>query len=67
MEVASVILFCVFYLYASEVPKVYRYSCFYWLPVAVVLISFSLQKGILSRILSNRFLVIGGEISYIFI
>ena len=66
MEVASVILFCVFYLYASEVPKVYRYSCFYWLPVAVVLISFSLQKGILSRILSNRFLVIGGEISYSF-
>lgn len=64
MEIASVILFLTFYLCASYIPKVYRYSCFYWLPVAAVLISFSLQKGILSRILSHRFLVVGGEISY---
>ena len=61
MEIGAVILFLTC---ASEIPKVYRYSCFYWLPVAVVLISFSLQKGILSRILSHRFLVVGGEISY---
>ena len=64
MEIASVILFLTFYWCASYIPKVYRYSCFYWLPVAAVLISFSLQKGILSRILSHRFLVAGGEISY---
>ena len=64
MEIGAVILFLTFYMCASEIPKVYRYSCFYWLPVAVVLISFSLQKGILSRILSHRFLVVGGEISY---
>ena len=65
-EVSSIILFLIFYLYAADIPKVYRYSCYYWLPVAVILISFSLQKGIFSRILSNRFLVIGGEISYSF-
>lgn len=64
MEIGAVTLFLTFYMCASEIPKVYRYSCFYWLPVAVVLISFSLQKGILSRILSHRFLVVGGEISY---
>ena len=64
MEIGAVIIFLTFYMCASEIPKVYRYSCFYWLPVAVVLISFSLQKGILSRILSHRFLVVGGEISY---
>ena len=64
MEIGAVIFFLTFYMCASEIPKVYRYSCFYWLPVAVVLISFSLQKGILSRILSHRFLVVGGEISY---
>ena len=64
MEIGAVILFLTFYMCASEIPKVYRYSCFYWLPGAVVLISFSLQKGILSRILSHRFLVVGGEISY---
>lgn len=66
IEISSIILFLIFYLYASDIPKVYRYSCYYWLPVAVILISFSLQKGIFSRILSNRFLVIGGEISYSF-
>lgn len=65
-EVVSVILFLAFYFYAAEVPKVYRYSCYYWLPVALVLVSFALQKGILSRILSNCLLAIGGEISYSF-
>ena len=66
MEMASLLLFLAFYFYASEVPKVYRYSCYYWLPVSMVLISFSLQKGFLSRILSHRLLVLGGEISYSF-
>lgn len=66
IEITSIILFLAFYFYALEIPKVYRYSCYYWLPIAVVLISFSLQKGILSRILSNRLLIIGGEMSYSF-
>lgn len=66
IEIASIVLFLAFYLYAAEIPKVYRYSCYYWLPVAFLLISFSLQKGIVSRLLSNRILVIGGEISYSF-
>lgn len=66
LEIASVLLFLVFYFYAPEIPKVYRYSCYYWLPVAAVLTSFSLQKGVLSRWLSNRYLITGGEISYSF-
>lgn len=66
MEFLSVIVFMSFYLYAEEIPKVYRYSCYYWLPVAMVLISFALQKGILSRLLNNRFMITGGEISYSF-
>lgn len=66
IEIASIALFLSFYLYAAEIPKVYRYSCYYWLPIAFILISFSLQKGIVSRLLSNRLLVIGGEISYSF-
>lgn len=54
IEIASIALFLAFYLYTAEIPKVYRYSCYYWLPVAFLLISFSLQKGIVSRLLSNR-------------
>ena len=66
MEIFSVAVFLAFYLYAGEIPKVYRYSCYYWLPVAMVTVSFSLQKWFISRALSNRLLVTGGEISYSF-
>lgn len=66
IEIVSIALFLSFYLYAAEIPKVYRYSCYYWIPIAFILISFSLQKGMVSRLLSNRLLVIGGEISYSF-
>lgn len=66
IEIAAITLFLAFYIYADEIPKVYRYSCYYWLPIAAVLIPFSLQKGFVSRILSNRILIIGGEISYSF-
>ena len=45
IEIASIALFLSFYLYAAEIPKVYRYSCYYWIPIAFILISFSLQKG----------------------
>lgn len=64
IEILSIVLFFCFYFYAVEVPKVYRYSCYYWLPVSMILLSFSLQKGIVSRVLSNRILIKGGEISY---
>lgn len=66
MEIGAVALFLAFYLYASDIPKVYRYSCYYWLPVAAIIMSFSLQRGVVSRLLSNRLLVTGGEISYSF-
>lgn len=64
LEVAAVVLFLGFYLYAADVPKVYRYSCYYWMPVAAVVLVFALQRGVLSRLLSHRWLVTGGEVSY---
>ena len=67
LEVGAVCLFLLFYLAsAGLVPGVYRYSCYYWIPISLVLLIFSLQKGFLSRILSNKYLVIGGDISYSF-
>lgn len=49
----------------AYIPKA-DYSCYYWLPVAMVIISFALQKGIFSRLLNNCLMVTGGEISYSF-
>lgn len=66
MEIGAVVTFLLFYMSASEIPKVYRYSCYYWLPVAMVILSFALQRGILSKWLNNRLMVTGGEISYSF-
>lgn len=66
LEVCSVVLFLVFYIYAADIPKVYRYSIYYWLPVSGLLLVFAFQKGLLSKLLSARFLIVGGEISYSF-
>lgn len=64
IEALSLLLFAVFYIYAEEIPKTYRYSFYYWLPVAAVIISFSLEKGIFSMFLRSKIFIIGGEISY---
>lgn len=65
LEVGAVCVFLLFYLFSEDaVPKVFRYSCYYWVPISFVLLIFSLQKGVISRILSNKYLVIGGDISY---
>lgn len=64
LEAGAVALFLLFYLCAAGVPQVYRYSCYYWLPVAAVISVFALNRGGLSRALSGRFMVLCGEISY---
>lgn len=67
LEVGALSIFLLFYVVSEDlVPKVYRYSCYYWIPVSLVLLIFSLQKGFISHILSNKYLVIGGQISYSF-
>ena len=64
LEIASVLLFVLFYIYGEDIPQVYKYNIYYWLPISAIVLSFSLQKGILSGILSRKVFIIGGEISY---
>ena len=66
LEAGALALFLLFFICAADIPKVYRYSCYYWLPVSLIILIFALQQGGISRLLSNRFLIIGGEISYSF-
>lgn len=67
LEMGAVCVFLLFYLFSEDVvSKVFRYSCYYWIPISFVLLIFSLQKGFISHILSNKYLVIGGDISYSF-
>lgn len=64
IEVISLSLLAAFYLLAPHIGQVYRYSCYYWFPIAGIIFVFSLQQGYLSRLLSHRWLVLGGEISF---
>jgi len=65
-ESCAVILFVLFYMAAINnwIPQVYRYSCFYWLPVSLLLFVFAQQKGFLSGLLSNRMLIQLGKVSF---
>lgn len=64
LEFSAVLLFVLFFLFHNSVPQVYRYSCYYWLPISSIILIFSFQKGFFSRLFSNKHLVYLGEISY---
>jgi len=64
LPLGSVGLFFLFSVFHNSVPEVFRYSCYYWLPIGFILLVFSFQGGFLSRILSSPTLVLAGEISY---
>jgi peptidoglycan/LPS O-acetylase OafA/YrhL len=65
-EVAAIGLFVLFFAFHSSVPQGYRYSCYYWIPVMLVIYVFAQQGGYLSKLLSNKILVLAGEISFSF-
>jgi peptidoglycan/LPS O-acetylase OafA/YrhL len=64
LEAGTLALFAIFYIYAEDVPRIYRYNIYYWLPIAAIIVTFALQKGFLSTILSQKVFIIGGEISF---
>jgi len=63
-ELSSIGLFILFFVFHYEIPVGYRYSCYYWIPMALLVFVFSFQSGFVSKILSNRVLVYLGEISF---
>jgi len=66
IEIASVIVFILFYAFYKDVEKSYRWSIYYWIPMSLIVYVFSFQKGFLSKILSNKKLIWLGEISFCF-
>lgn len=66
LEIFAVIIFATFYATAYFIPQVYRHSFWYWLPVGLLISVFYFQSGYISKILSNKFLVWLGEISFAF-
>lgn len=66
IESLVIILFIIFFLPHKMIERAYRYATYYWIPMSLFVLVFSLQKGWISKLLSHRFLVYLGEISFAF-
>ncbi|SHN31974.1 acyltransferase [Chitinophaga sp. CF418] len=63
-ELFAISLFLGFFMLHKYVPQGFRHSCYYWLPMTVVILTFAYARGAISDVLSNKWLVLGGEISF---
>ncbi len=63
-EIGSILLLSLFVVLHNYIPQGYRYSCYYWTPMILLIYTFSYSKGAISNILSNKILVFLGEISF---
>jgi peptidoglycan/LPS O-acetylase OafA/YrhL len=65
-EVVAIASFVAVFHFHNSIPVIYRFSCYYWLPMALVILVFSYQNGVLSKAISNRVCILLGEISFSF-
>jgi peptidoglycan/LPS O-acetylase OafA/YrhL len=66
MELLAFGVFGVVFYYHNDVPMGYRFSWYYWVPMAMIIYSFAHQNGYLSAVFSTRAWVWLGEISFSF-
>jgi peptidoglycan/LPS O-acetylase OafA/YrhL len=63
----SILFFMIFF--SSEIPQVYRYASYYWLPMCILIMVFSYFNncdGVISKLLSYKFIIKLGEASFCF-
>lgn len=65
-EILAIVILAIFFYFHRSLPISYRFSIYYWIPILVVLFTFSKSSGILSKILANKFWVYLGEASFSF-
>ena len=71
IEIAAILLFVLFFVFHDDINISYRYSIYYWLPMAAIILVFALshvakEKSIITRFLSSKYMVLAGEISFSF-
>ena len=64
LEFIAIGLFVLFFSFRESVTETYLYSSYYWIPMLGIILIFAFQNGFLSRILSHRFAIWLGEISF---
>ncbi|KAF1021684.1 MAG: hypothetical protein GAK29_03363 [Acinetobacter bereziniae] len=70
-ELLVIFLFIFFFIFHDKIDLGYRYSIYYWIPMSLIILIFSLSKVVcdqnsVSNTLSNKYLVWLGEISFCF-
>lgn len=66
IEVGAFLVLLLFFIFHEDVNRVFRYGIYYWLPMALIIVSFSIEKGFISKILNHKILIYLGEISFSF-
>lgn len=66
LEIGAIVLFFIFYVLRVHVSQDFRWSLYYWIPMASLIFIFGLQGGRLSKLLSNQICIWLGEISFAF-
>lgn len=64
LEVLSVVIFLLFFIPHNIFIRGFRFSIYYWIPMCIIIYTFAQNKGLISKILSNKTLVFLGEISF---
>lgn len=64
LEISSILLLLVFFIFHQSISQVARFSFYYWIPMSYLIFSFSFQKGKVSNFLSNKIFIHLGEISF---
>lgn len=65
-EYLAILLLIVFFLPHNAIPRMYRFSVYYWVPMSAIILIFAFEKGSVSKLLQNKLLVYLGEISFSF-
>lgn len=63
-EYLSLGILVLFFSFHNYISQGFRYSCYYWAPMALLIYVFSYSNGWISGFLSNKLLVFLGEISF---
>lgn len=63
-EVSCILLLGLFLYFHNEIPQGFRYSCYYWPPMIILIYTFAYARGFISDLLSKSTLVFLGEISF---
>jgi peptidoglycan/LPS O-acetylase OafA/YrhL len=66
IEIGSIMLFLIFFIFHKYIPFGYRLFGYYWIPMSLLILIFSYQSGYISKLLSGKILIILGEISFSF-